>query len=216
MLAGHALGTRWMGAICALSVGIFKCFSYREVQSHIVDARPTHWKSITFCQSVCRASVVLQHSLLIRGGCCTNATHIFARSVIAKGSWVCLKYWTHMNAWMYSPEDRQQHVGRARTTLYQRQIHLLCITWLPIEAAGQSRATRPPCVAWALEANAGHTPAVRPALVQEAVTMLFLQLDPWSSEERHFIFNYLRWCFTRYTALSAEFDINLSKLRPNI
>ena len=27
-----------------------------------------------------------QHSLLVRGGRCTNATHIFVRSVIVKGS----------------------------------------------------------------------------------------------------------------------------------
>ena len=41
MLAGHALGTRWMGAMCALSVGIFELFSSCKAQSHIVDARPT-------------------------------------------------------------------------------------------------------------------------------------------------------------------------------
>ena len=39
-----------------------------------------------------RASVMRQHSLLICGACCTNATHIFVRTVIAKGSCVCLKY----------------------------------------------------------------------------------------------------------------------------
>ena len=58
---------------------------------------------------------------------------------------------------MYTPEDRKQHVGHARTTLYQRQKRLLCITWLPVEGAGQSRPTRLPCAAWALEVNAGHT-----------------------------------------------------------
>ena len=58
---------------------------------------------------------------------------------------------------MYTPEDRQQRVGRARTTLYQRQIRLLCITWLPVEGAEQSRATRLPCAALALESNAVHT-----------------------------------------------------------
>ena len=118
---------------------------------------------------------------------------------------------------MYTPEDRQKHVGRARATLYPRQIRLLCITWLPvegIEGTGQSRATCPPCAAWALGANAGYTPEVRPALEQQAVTMLFLQLNHWSSEERHFIFNHLRWCFTRYTVLSTEFVFNLSKLLP--
>ena len=88
MFAGHALGTRWMGIICALSADILKFFSDRKVQSHIVDARPTHLnKMIIFCQSIFRASVVRQHSVLVRGGCCTNATHIF---VIAKGNWVCL------------------------------------------------------------------------------------------------------------------------------
>ena len=48
---------------------------------------------------------------------------------------------------MYTQEDRQEHVGRARTTLYQRQIRLPYITWLLIEAAGQSRATRLSCAA---------------------------------------------------------------------
>ena len=42
---------------------------------------------------------------------------------------------------MYTPEDRQKHVGRAKTTLYQRQMR---ITLLPIEAAGQSQETRLP------------------------------------------------------------------------
>ena len=64
-----------------------------------------------------------------------------------------------MKAQMYSPEDRQQHVGRPRTTLYQREIRLFRITWLPVEGAGQSWATRLPCAASALEANAGYTPA---------------------------------------------------------
>ena len=48
---------------------------------------------------------------------------------------------------MYSPDDRQQQVGRARTMLHQRQIRLLCSTWLAVEGAGQSRATRLPCAA---------------------------------------------------------------------
>ena len=85
-----------------------------------------------------------------------------------------------------------------------------------IVKAGQSRATRLPCAALALEAKAGHTPAIRPALEQQGVTMLFLQLNPWSTEERHFIFNHLRWCFTRYTALSEKFVFILLKLCPNI
>ena len=38
----------------------------RPLQSHIVHARPTHWKLIFFCQSMCRATVVLQHSLFER------------------------------------------------------------------------------------------------------------------------------------------------------
>ena len=66
------------------------------------------------------------------------------------------------------------------------------------------------------EANAGHTPTVHPALEEKAVTMLFLQIKPWSSRELQFIPNHLRGCFTRYTALSAEFVFNLSKLRPDI
>ena len=88
MLAEHALGTRWMGPICALSAGIFDFFSSCKAQSHIVDARPTHYNLIIFCQRVGRASVVRQHSLLVRGAHCTNAVHIFVRPVIAKGSWV--------------------------------------------------------------------------------------------------------------------------------
>ena len=62
-----------------------------------------------------------------------------------------------------------------------------------------------------VEANAGHTRAVRPAFEQQAVTMLFLQLNPWSFGERQFIFNYLRSCFTRYTTLIAEFVFYLLK-----
>ena len=42
MFAGHTLGTRWIGAICALSAGIFVLFPDRRAQSRIVDARPTH------------------------------------------------------------------------------------------------------------------------------------------------------------------------------
>ena len=83
MFVGHTLGTRWMGAVCALSAGMF-FFSDRRPQSHIVDARPTHGKLISFCQSICRASVVRRHSLLVRGGRCTNVTHIFVRGAIAK------------------------------------------------------------------------------------------------------------------------------------
>ena len=55
---------------------IFAFFSRCKTQSHIVDARPTHWKLNIFCQSVGRASVVRQHSLLVREARCTNATHI--------------------------------------------------------------------------------------------------------------------------------------------
>ena len=64
-----------MDVICALNAGIFEFFSDRKAQSLIIDA-----------------SVVRQHSLLARGGRCTNATHIFVRGVLDKGSWVCLKY----------------------------------------------------------------------------------------------------------------------------
>ena len=92
MFARHALETRWMGVICTLNAGIFEFFSDRKAQSHIVDARPTHLKLITFCLSVFRASVVRQHSLKVRRGRCINAMHIFVRSVIAKETWVCLKY----------------------------------------------------------------------------------------------------------------------------
>ena len=77
-----------MGAICALSADIFVLFSYRRAQSHKVDARKIDY----FGQSVIRASIVCQHSLLVHGGRCTNPTHIFVRSVIVKESWVCLKY----------------------------------------------------------------------------------------------------------------------------
>ena len=41
--------------------------------------------------------------------------------------------------------------------------------------------------------------------------MLFLQLNLWGSEERLFICNHLKWCFTRYKALSAEIVYNLRK-----
>ena len=44
-----------------------------------------------------------------------------------------------MNAYMYTPEERQKHVGQARTTSNQRQIRFLCITWLPAEAPGSPR-----------------------------------------------------------------------------
>ena len=44
---------------------------------------------------------------------------------------------------MYMAEDRQEHVERARTTVYQRQIRLLCITWLPVEGSGGSRGNTP-------------------------------------------------------------------------
>ena len=146
-----------------------------------------------------------QHALLVRGGRCTNATHIFVRSVIAKGSWVCLNIW---RIWTH----KYKHQKAARNTwdaLEQRYINAKYVCFVshgwPLRAPG-SRGQRPlPCAAWALEANAGHTPAVRLALEQQAVTMLFLQLNPWISEERHFIFNHLRRFFTRYTALSAEF-----------
>ena len=79
---------------------------------------------------------------------------------------------------MSTPEERQKHVGSARTMSYQRQIRLLCITWLPVEGAGQSRATPLPCATRALKAGAGNTPLAHPALEQQAVTMLFLQLNP--------------------------------------
>ena len=85
-LAGpiYSLHMRWEhvgSALYALSVpAFFKKNSYLKPQSHIVDARLTHWKLSIFCQSVVRASVVRQHSLLVRGGCCTNATHIFVQS----------------------------------------------------------------------------------------------------------------------------------------
>ena len=78
---------------------------------------------------------------------------------------------------MYTPEDHQKHVGHARMMSYQRRICFLCITWLPVEGAGQSRATRLPCAASALKASAGHTRAVRRALEQQAMTMLCLQLN---------------------------------------
>ena len=62
-----------------------------------------------------------------------------------------------------------------------------------IPVAGNASALR--CMSGG---NAGHTSTVRTALEQQAVTklwavtMLFLQLNPWSSGERRFIFNNLR------------------------
>ena len=70
---------------------------------------------------------------------------------------------------MYTPEDRQKHVGRARTTSYERQIRLLCITWLPVVGAGQSRSKQGP--------SARETGCAD---------------NLCSSEERHFIFNHLK------------------------
>ena len=46
-----------MNVICALNAGIFEFFSDRKAQSDITDA-----------------SVVSQHSLLVCGGRCTNAS----------------------------------------------------------------------------------------------------------------------------------------------
>ena len=43
---------------------------------------------------------------------------------------------------MYTPEDRQKHVRRARTTFYQRQIRLLCITLMPGEDAENAENVR--------------------------------------------------------------------------
>ena len=147
----------------------------------LICRRTTHALKINyFCQRVGRASVVRQHSLLVRGARCTNATHIFVPTVIAPrklGVFKILNAYKRINVPAMA-EDRQQHLRRARTTLYQRQISLLCITWLPVEGARQSRATRLPCAACELEVGRGYTPAVRPALEQQAATMLFLQLNP--------------------------------------
>ena len=80
----------------------------------------THWKLIIFCQSVGCASVVLEHSLLVLGAHCTNATHIFVRTVIGKGSWVCSKYWTHI--WMHKC-TRQKTARNTWGALEQRYIN---------------------------------------------------------------------------------------------
>ena len=45
-------------------------------------------------------------------------------------------------------------------------------------AARQSQAMGLPCAAWAFGADAGHTPAVCLMLEQQAVIVLFLQLNP--------------------------------------
>ena len=81
---------------------------------------------------------------------------------------------------MYTEEDRQKPAGHARTTSYQRQIRFLCITWLPIE------------LAWQSQAGAGYTLPVLPAFENQAATVLFLQINPWSFEERHILFIHLR------------------------
>ena len=54
MFAGHALGTRWMGVICALSAGIFVVFFTAQALSHIAyhHARPAHKKIKNFGQCV--------------------------------------------------------------------------------------------------------------------------------------------------------------------
>ena len=108
----NTLDRRYMRAQCPHFCVISDC----RAQSHIVDAWPTHWKLFCFCQSVFRASVGRQHSLLVRGGRCINATHIFVRSVIAKGSWVCLKYWAHMSAYKGTRQ-------KTASTLEQRYIN---------------------------------------------------------------------------------------------
>ena len=55
---------------------------------------------------------------------------------------------------MYTPEDHQKHVGRAKTTLCQRQIRLLCIAWL--------HCMRARCRRWA---HAGSLPSVSKPLL---------------------------------------------------
>ena len=48
---------------------------------------------------------------------------------------------------IYIHARRSQETRRAdRTTSYQRQLRLLCITWLPVEGAGQSREHACPAV----------------------------------------------------------------------
>ena len=108
---------------------------------------------------------------------------------------------------MYTPEDRQKYIGRARTTLYQRQIHFALYHMAARRGRRAVTGNAPALAEWALEANVGHTLVLRPALEQKAVTMLFQQINPWSSEKRRFNSNHLRWCFTRYTVSSAEFVI---------
>ena len=138
----------------------------------------THSRSTTDALKIdifTRAMVVRQQTLLVRGVRCTNARHIFVRSA---RSWAYLKFSTHGSASMYTPENRQKPAGRVRKTSYQHQMLLLCITWLSVEGAGQWRATSLPCAASALKAGTGYTRAARPALEQQAVTVLFLQINP--------------------------------------
>ena len=79
---------------------------------------------------------------------------------------------------MNTPEDRQKHVGRARTSTPNTfALYHMAARWGRRAVTGNALS----CAEWALEANVGHTPAVRPALDQNAVTMLFLQPNLWSS-----------------------------------
>ena len=139
--------------------------------SYFLDVRLSHTQSThnVIWLIFTRALVGHQHSLQIRRACCTNATHIFVCTASAERSYTCLKYWT-------------QTRRAVRTTSYQRQIRLLCVTWLHVELVGQSRAMRLPCAAWTPGAGAGYTRAVCLALKQQAVTVLFLQPNPFNPE----------------------------------
>ena len=115
---------------------------------------------------------------------------------------------------MYSPEDHQQHVGRARTTLYQRQIRLLCITWLPIEGARWAVAGKAPALRFICARSERWEHACSsPSTLATGSDYVIFALKLWRTT---FYFQSFRGCFIRYTALSAEFVFNLSKLRPNI
>ena len=76
MLAGHALGTRWMGAICALIAGIFECFSSHKAHSYIVDDDPRTENLLFFA----RASVVRRSCISTRYWFVERAANTLAKN----------------------------------------------------------------------------------------------------------------------------------------
>ena len=111
---------------------------------------------------------------------------------------------------MYTPEDRKKHAGRVRTTPNTFALYQMAARSGRRAVTGSAPALGCMSAPTKRLAHAGSSPSARATGCDYVIS----ELNPWSSEERHFIFNHLKWCFTRYTALSAEFVFNLSKLIP--